>query len=249
MKDFKSRVFVLIVTFICTTFVSSAFACQELECPVYLKIDKATQSARLFVHGEEQYNYDFEGYFFKGDLLPDTYLDEVSALEGPWAVSSGVSKGWDAKRGIHRSYETPNYSGNPKGPIYVDQHSSYTYPGGNYIDEDGHKLGNMPFAVMIFGAIGVHGTPKGNYSKLGNKASHGCIRMRTENAFLFNRLVQKYGRAQTWVKIYDSNKEDSESVSWNKEKQFLCENLDLMFANPQIKEEVKKDCQTQGYIE
>lgn len=92
-------------------------------------------------------------------------------------------------------HDTPNFDRHPNGRVY-DKYSSSTFPGGNYAG-----LGNMPYAVFIQGGFAVHGTPKGNWSKLGRKASHGCVRIHPDNAFTFNRLVRQYGVDNVWITI------------------------------------------------
>lgn len=105
-------------------------------------------------------------------------------LQGEYAVSSGLGN------------RTPDFDRQPNGRIY-DKKTSGKYPGGDY-----NGLGNMPYAVFIEGAFAVHGTPKSNWSKLGKKASHGCIRMHPDNAYIFNRLVRQYGVKNTWITVY-----------------------------------------------
>lgn len=103
-----------------------------------------------------------------------------------WLVSTGV-----AGRG------TPNMDLNPNGRIY-DRYSSTKYPGGDY-----EGLGNMPYAVFLKGGFAIHGTPKSNWKKLGQTASHGCIRIHPDNAYTFNRIVRNYGIGNVWVTIQD----------------------------------------------
>ena len=92
-------------------------------------------------------------------------------------------------------HDTPDFDRHPNGRIY-DQYSSSTYPGGNY-----QGLGNMPYAVFIEGGFAVHGTGKSNWKRLGKKASHGCVRLHPDNAFIFNRLVRQYGIKNVWIQI------------------------------------------------
>lgn len=92
-------------------------------------------------------------------------------------------------------HETPNFDKHPNGRIY-DKYSSRTYPGGDY-----KGLGNMPYAVFIQGGFALHGTTKGNFKYLGRKASHGCIRLHPDNAFVINRLVREHGIYNTWIQI------------------------------------------------
>ena len=106
-------------------------------------------------------------------------------LQGDWDVSTGTA-----------GHGTPNLDKHPNGRIY-EKYSSTKYPGGDY-----KGLGNMPYAVFISGGIALHGTPKGNWKKLGRKASHGCVRMHPDNGLMVNRLVRKYGVSNSWVTIY-----------------------------------------------
>lgn len=99
--------------------------------------------------------------------------------------------------GMHR-YETPKMSVRPSGPL-LKKYTSKKFPGGNF-----NGLGNMPYAVFIRGGYAIHGTTVGNFSKLGNRASHGCIRLHPVNAKIFYELVKRVGVANTWVSIKDS---------------------------------------------
>lgn len=150
--------------------------CRRITCAVYANIKKSEQKMYLYVNGQLQ-------AVVNGQLQPS------STNEGTWLVSTGLP-----------GHETPTFDRHPNGRIY-DQYSSRTYPGGQYIDPQGRRMGNMPYAVFISGGFAMHGTPVGNYSKLGRKASHGCVRMHSENGLLFNRLVRQYGIDQTWIHI------------------------------------------------
>ncbi|HVK61912.1 MAG TPA: L,D-transpeptidase [Bdellovibrionales bacterium] len=114
------------------------------------------------------------------------YLYRDGQLVNQWLVSTGKS-----------GSSTPNYDRHPNGRIY-DRYTSSKFPGGDY-----NGLGNMPYAVFISGGIAMHGTPQGNWSKLGTRASHGCIRMHPDNGFIFNRLVRSYGIANVWITVRD----------------------------------------------
>lgn len=103
-----------------------------------------------------------------------------------WLVSTGAV-----------GHGTPNFDKHPNGRVY-DTYSSSKYPGGDY-----EGLGNMPYAVFIEGGFAIHGTPKGNWSKLGRRASHGCIRVHPDNGRTFNRLVRQYGIYESWVTVQD----------------------------------------------
>lgn len=112
------------------------------------------------------------------------YLFEDGALKYVWPVSTGA-----------RGYATPDMDRNPNGRIY-DRYTSTTFPGGDY-----NGLGNMPYAVFLIGGYAIHGTTKGNWPMLGKPASHGCIRLHPDNAFIFNRLTRAYGVGSVWVTI------------------------------------------------
>ncbi len=113
------------------------------------------------------------------------YID--GELVDTFLVSTGFGK-----------YETPNLNLKPTGPVFT-KYTSKKFPGGNY-----QGLGNMPYAVFVKGGYAIHGTTVGNFSKLGKKASHGCIRLHPTNAKIFSELVKKVGVADTWVTVIDS---------------------------------------------
>lgn len=136
---------------------SFPYSCYQRSCPVFIDVNKATQTATLFVNG----------YY-----------------EAEWAVSTGVA-----------GHSTPNFDRHPNGRIY-DTYSSRSYPGGDY-----NGLGNMPYAVFIEGGYAIHGTPRGNWSRLGQRASHGCIRLHPDYGYRFNRLVRTYGIYGTWITV------------------------------------------------
>lgn len=106
-------------------------------------------------------------------------------LQGVWPASTGVPG-----RG------TPDFDRHPDGRIYT-RYTSTRYPGGDYLN-----LGNMPYAVFIQGGFAIHGTGRGNWRYLGQRASHGCIRVHPDNARLFNALVRQYGVRNTWITVY-----------------------------------------------
>lgn len=112
------------------------------------------------------------------------YLYVNGSLRGSWAVSTGMA-----------GYGTPNFDRHPDGRIY-DAYTSGKYPGGDY-----NGLGNMPYAVFITGGYALHGTPRGNWPKLGTRASHGCIRMHPDNGYMFNRLVRANGKSNVWITV------------------------------------------------
>lgn len=123
----------------------------------------------------------------KPEQLARLYVNGI--LQGEYLVSTGVS-----------GFGTPDFDTHPNGRIY-DKYTSTKYPGGDYVDDNGQRLGNMPYAVFIKGGFAVHGTGRGNWKKLGQPASHGCIRMHPDNGYNFNRLVRAYGVQSTWIRV------------------------------------------------
>ncbi|MBM3415543.1 MAG: L,D-transpeptidase [Bacteroidetes bacterium] len=116
------------------------------------------------------------------------YLYILGELKDSFLVSTGSGK----------KYETPEMELHPQGPV-LTRYTSRKFPGGNY-----QGMGNMPYAVFLKNGYAIHGTTPGNYSKLGTRASHGCIRLHPDNAKLFNTLVKTVGLEQTWVSVRDS---------------------------------------------
>ena len=114
------------------------------------------------------------------------YLHLDGKLIDSFPVSTGI-----------KSRETPSMSTRPRGPLLI-KYTSRKFPGGNY-----NGLGNMPYAVFVRGGYAIHGTTKGNFKKLGSRASHGCIRLHPVNAKIFFELVKRIGLNYTWVTIKD----------------------------------------------
>lgn len=132
--------------------------CYQTNCPIFVDIDKSTQTARLYLDGR--------------------YVDQ-------YLVSTGRS-----------GYETPNFNKRFDGRIY-ERYDSSKYPGGDYMG-----LGNMPYAMFISGGIALHGTPEGNWRRLGRPASHGCIRMHPDHARYINGLLRQIGVKNSWVTVH-----------------------------------------------
>ncbi|MBY0317004.1 MAG: L,D-transpeptidase [Bdellovibrionales bacterium] len=109
-------------------------------------------------------------------------------------IGGEVSYVWDVSTGA-AGHGTPKFDRHPNGRIY-DKYSSSKYPGGDY-----KGLGNMPYAVFIEGGFAIHGTPEANWPLLGQKASHGCIRLHPDNGFIFNRLVRDNGIENVWITV------------------------------------------------
>lgn len=116
------------------------------------------------------------------------FLSILGERKDTFKVSTGKGK----------KYDTPEMELNPQGPV-LTRYTSKKFPGGNY-----QGLGNMPYAVFLANGYAIHGTTPGNFSKLGNPASHGCIRLHPDHAKIFNALVKTIGLRQTWVSVRDS---------------------------------------------
>jgi lipoprotein-anchoring transpeptidase ErfK/SrfK len=92
-----------------------------------------------------------------------------------WSVSTGAS-GFETPKGQF----TPTWlSKNHKSSQYDDA--------------------PMPNAVFFNQGIAVHGTDA--VARLGNPASHGCVRLAQDNAETFFDLVQAYGKFNTKIVV------------------------------------------------
>lgn len=124
------------------------------------------------------------------------YAEIIKSTQTLYLYVEGERKdSFRVSTGKGKKYETPEMSGKPRGPLFI-KYTSRKFPGGDY-----KGLGNMPYAVFVRGGYAIHGTTPGNFSKLGNKASHGCIRLHPDNARIFYELVKLMGLEHTWVTI------------------------------------------------
>jgi lipoprotein-anchoring transpeptidase ErfK/SrfK len=57
----------------------------------------------------------------------------------------------------------------------------------------------MPYAVFFLGGYAIHGTNE--TSRIGRRASHGCVRLDTANAATLYSLVQAHGYGKTSIVI------------------------------------------------
>ena len=90
-----------------------------------------------------------------------------------WKVSTGKS-----------GFETPTGAYKPTW-LSID-HKSKTY-----------NNAPMPFAVFFTGGYAIHATDA--VARLGNTASHGCVRLSNENAAMFFNLVETSGKWKTKI--------------------------------------------------
>jgi lipoprotein-anchoring transpeptidase ErfK/SrfK len=91
-----------------------------------------------------------------------------------WKVSTG-----------RQGYRTPTGAWNPTWLSRDHWSKTYDAP--------------MPFAVFFTGGYAIHATDA--VAKLGQPASHGCIRLAKDNAAMFFELVKTYGKANTKIVI------------------------------------------------
>jgi len=57
----------------------------------------------------------------------------------------------------------------------------------------------MPYSVFFRGGYAIHGTRA--ISRLGRRASHGCVRLHPGNAARLFSLIRRYGSANTRIRI------------------------------------------------
>lgn len=114
------------------------------------------------------------------------YLYLEGKVAAVWKVSTGIA-----------GRTTPNFDRHPNGRIYT-KYTSTKFPGGDY-----NGLGNMPYAIFIEGGFAIHGTPQSNWSKLGERASHGCIRLHPVYAKYINDVTRKSGVKNVWITVED----------------------------------------------
>ena len=83
----------------------------------------------------------------------------------------------------------------------------YVTPAGSWRPKRMHKMwysrkydmAPMPYAVFYHGGYAIHGTNA--VGRLGTPASHGCVRLDTENARTFYELVREIGPGNTRVVV------------------------------------------------
>lgn len=103
----------------------------------------------------------------------DVVVDGAEAYR--WPVSTGRS-----------GYQTP--SGTFR-PIRLERHwYSHKY-----------HMSPMPWSVFFHGGYAVHGTMEAD--NLGRVASHGCVRLRPDNASILYSLVRRHGAGNTRVVV------------------------------------------------
>lgn len=217
----------LIITLALTLFNANAYAANgniteaeleaELEAEIEAKLDETEfdPSSPDVEKQLEEFDRAYEEQTGKSPFLPADPIAELNEwLKGScyrnsckvWAdvdkaaqriylyIDGALTYTWKTSTG-KPGYTTPDFDRHPNGRIY-DRYTSGKYPGGDY-----NGLGNMPYAVFISGGYAIHGTPRGNWSRLGQTASHGCIRLHPDNGQIFNVLVRRNGIKNVWVSV------------------------------------------------
>jgi lipoprotein-anchoring transpeptidase ErfK/SrfK len=83
----------------------------------------------------------------------------------------------------------------------------YRTPQGSYQPQAMHKMhyskkydnAPMPYSIFFSGGYAIHGTS--HVKQLGSPASHGCVRLETENAQTLYLLVKENGADNTSIRI------------------------------------------------
>ncbi len=83
----------------------------------------------------------------------------------------------------------------------------YFTPRGTYRPQRLHRMwysrkydnSPMPYSVFFRGGYAIHGT--GAVRQLGRPASHGCVRLHTQNAAEFYALVREAGMGNTRIVV------------------------------------------------
>jgi len=95
-----------------------------------------------------------------------------------WAISSGLD-------------------GGPPSGTYRPERLERTWFSQKY------DLSPMPHSIFFHYGYAIHGT---NYvSRLGRRASHGCVRLHPNNAATLFALVQEYGKRRTKIVVTDGH--------------------------------------------
>jgi hypothetical protein len=92
---------------------------------------------------------------------------------------------WDIST-ARRGYETP------PGKFRVNWMTPMHY-------SEQYDLSPMPYAIFFNEGIAIHGTDA--IERLGQPASHGCVRLHPENARILYQLVELYGRGNTIISV------------------------------------------------
>lgn len=123
----------------------------------------------------------------RAPALPPIVVVDISIASQTMAVSvNGWPEGYWRISSARPGYHTP------RGSYRVTRMARVYYS---------KKYDNapMPNSVFFYGGYAIHGT--GQVSRLGQPASHGCIRLHPANSAELFELVQRYGMSRTRIRI------------------------------------------------
>jgi lipoprotein-anchoring transpeptidase ErfK/SrfK len=136
--------------------------------------------------------------------------DHVAAAALLAGLLAGVAPGWAASLEARVSIPDQTMTVSRYGQVLhtwkvSTARSGYKTPSGEWRPYRMHvmwrsiKYDNapMPYAVFYDGGYAIHGTTA--VGRLGTPASHGCVRLLTENAQAFYNLVKEVGPGNTRV--------------------------------------------------
>jgi lipoprotein-anchoring transpeptidase ErfK/SrfK len=66
-----------------------------------------------------------------------------------------------------------------------------------------YDMSPMPHSIFFFKGFAIHGT--NSVSRLGRRASHGCVRLHPTNAAILFDLVKRQGMAATRINVSESS--------------------------------------------
>jgi lipoprotein-anchoring transpeptidase ErfK/SrfK len=144
------------------------------------------------------------------DLVNQTMVVSVNGeARYSWPISSGTAQ-----------YPTPTGTFRPEWTSKMWYSRKYDWA-------------PMPHAVFINGGVAVHATNA--VGRLGNPASHGCIRLSPTNAKTFYNLVERHGLKMTRVTVFGRPNWRGEAIasrSKTREKVETANQGEWLFGNP-----------------
>lgn len=103
-------------------------------------------------------------------------------------VDGGVRYVWKTSTGT---------GGGPKNGTYRPERMERTWFSRKY------GMSPMPHSIFFHGGYAIHGTIY--VSRLGNRASHGCVRLHPDNAAILFELVRSQGMSNTRIMVSNDN--------------------------------------------
>ena len=126
---------------------------------------------------------------FVATLTPASAAVEVDVYRSTQQMRvsiNGVTYVWSVSTGLH-DRSTP-------AGIFRPQSLSPNHRSSKY------NWAPMPWSVFYDGDNAIHGTTE--VGRLGNRASHGCIRLHPDNARILFEAVKQHGFAATRIKVH-----------------------------------------------